>query len=239
VIMLELYAGTRSIGRAFERRGHTAYSVEWDKRFEDITWYGDVGELTVDRIREICGGRLPDVLWASPDCTTYSVAALHTHRRQNPVTKYLEPQTDYARRCDETNTKTIALIKELLSLSPRMLYFIENPRACMRKMPWMVGIPRYTVTYCQYGDTRMKPTDIWTNHPDPGFKPPCNYGDDCHDRAPRGTRCGTQALKGSKDRSRIPDALCDHIVSICEDYVDGVDTPRLGMGFQARLEAFQ
>ena len=23
---------------------------------------------------------------------------------------------------------------------------------------------RHTITYCQYGDNRMKPTDIWTNN---------------------------------------------------------------------------
>ena len=27
----------------------------------------------------------------------------------------------------------------------------------------MQDLPRKTVTYCKYGDMRMKPTDIWTN----------------------------------------------------------------------------
>ena len=61
----------------------------------------------------------------------------------------------------------------------------------MRKMECMQDLPRYTVTYCQYGDTRMKPTDIWTNHPNPKFKPPCKNGDKCHVAAPRGSRTGT------------------------------------------------
>lgn len=89
-------------------------------------------------------------------------------------------------------------------------------------MDWMQWAPRYTVTYCQYGDTRMKPTDIFTNHPDPRFKPPCRNGDPCHTRAPRGARTGTQGLS-KIDRSRIPDELCDHVVSICEDYVSSLD----------------
>ena len=84
-------------------------------------------------------------------------------------------------------------------------------------MDFMNGLPRYTITYCQYGDTRMKPTDIWTNHPNPRFKPPCHNGDPCHVSAPRGAITGTQGLKGSMERSRIPGEFCRHIVKICED----------------------
>lgn len=69
----------------------------------------------------------------------------------------------------------------------------------------------------QYGDSRMKPTDIWTNHPNPKFKPMCKNGAPCHVSAPRGSRTGTQGLKGSKERSKIPTELCEHIVTICEE----------------------
>lgn len=86
-------------------------------------------------------------------------------------------------------------------------------------MSWMQNIPRYTVTYCQYGEKRMKPTDIWTNHPNPKFKPPCHNGDSCHDKAPRGSKTGTQGINGSRDRARIPIELCKHIVDICEEEV--------------------
>jgi len=64
---------------------------------------------------------------------------------------------------------------------------------------------------------RCKPTDLFTNHPDPKFKPPCKNGSPCHEPAPRGSRTGTQGLKGSKQRSVIPAKLCEHIVDICEE----------------------
>lgn len=210
--VLELFAGTRSISRAFEKRGHETYSVEWNRNFENITLYEDVNNLTAERVIKLCGGK-PDIIWASPDCTTYSVAAIYYHRKRNDWTGSLEAVTDYAKFCDQTNKHVISLIKEL---NPKY-YFIENPRGALRKMDFMQGLPRYTVTYCQYGEKRMKPTDIWTNHPNPKFKPPCKNGDSCHEAAPRGSRTGTQGIRETIDRARIPEALCEHIVDICEE----------------------
>ncbi len=208
--VLELFAGTRSIGKAFEARGHKVYSVEWDKDFENIDLYADISTLTVEDILNKFGR--PDVIWASPDCTTFSIAAISHHRRRNPETGNLDPISDYAKFCDKVDQHVLDLIREL---NPTY-FFIENPRGGMRKMTWMKDIPRYTVTYCQYGDTRMKPTDIWTNHPEPDFKPMCKNGDSCHEPAPRGSKTGTQGLKGSRERSVIPPLLCEHIVDICE-----------------------
>lgn len=208
--VLELFAGTRSISKAFEKHGHEVFSVEWDKSFDNIDLYEDVGKITAEDILRTFGR--PDVIWASPDCTTYSVAAISHHRTKNKTTGNLDAISDYARFCDNVNVHVIELIKQL---KPRY-WFIENPRGGMRKMTFMKGLPRYTVTYCQYGDTRQKPTDIWTNHPNPKFKPPCKRGASCHVSAPRGSRTGTQGIKKSRDRSIIPDDLCEHIVSICE-----------------------
>jgi hypothetical protein len=209
--VLELFAGTRSISKAFEARGHETFSIEWSENFENISLRADVSTVTADMILERFGR--PDVIWASPDCTTFSIAAISHHRRKNPETGNLDPVSDYAKFCDEVDQHVLNLIR---ALKPRF-WFIENPRGGMRKMVWMKGIPRYTVTYCQYGDKRMKPTDIWTNHPAPRFRPPCKNGASCHERAPRGSRTGTQGLKGSKERSVIPAALCEHIVDICEN----------------------
>ena len=209
--VLELFAGTRSIGKAFEKKGHEVYSVEWDKDFENIALYTDIGTLTAKDIIKLCGG-VPDVIWASPDCTTYSIAGISHHRTQEEGGN-LAPVSEYAKFCDRVNKHVLDLINEL---KPKY-YFIENPRGGMRKMDFMKGLYRYTTTYCKYGDTRMKPTDIWTNHPNPKFKEPCKNGDSCHERAPRGSATGTQGIKGSKDRSRIPAQLCEHIVNICEE----------------------
>ena len=210
--VLELFAGTRSISKAFEKRGHDTYSVEWNRDFENISLYDDVNNLTADKVIQLCGG-IPDVIWASPDCKTYSIAGISHHRKKNIETGNLDAISDYAKFCDKTNKHVIDLIKKI---NPKF-YFIENPRGGLRKMDFMKDLPRYTVTYCQYGDTRMKPTDIWTNHPNPQFKPICKNGDKCHEPAPRGSRTGTQGLNNDRERAKIPVLLCEHIVDICEN----------------------
>ena len=208
--VLELFAGTRSIGKAFERHGHEVYSIKKKKKHDHIDWYVDISTITAQDIIEKFG--YPDVIWASPDCTSYSIAAI-SHHREREADGNLKPKSDYAKFCDKTNEHVVKLIEEL---NPKY-FFIENPRGGMRKMNFMKHLPRYTVTYCQYGDKRMKPTDIWTNHPKPKFKPVCKNGAPCHESAPRGSKTGTQGLKNSVERSRIPDELCEHIVKICEE----------------------
>lgn len=208
--MLELFCGTKSMSKAFEKAGRETYTVDWNKEFEP-TLCADISTLTAKDIVKLCNG-IPDVIHASPDCTSYSIAGISHHRKKNEETGNLDPVSEYAKFCDKTNKHVLDLIEEL---KPKY-YFIENPRGGLRKMDFMKGLYRYTVTYCQYGDTRMKPTDFWTNHPDPQFKPMCKNGDSCHESAPRGSRTGTQGLKDSKERAVIPMELCDHIVDICK-----------------------
>ena len=207
--VLELFAGKRCVGKSFEEKGHEVYSVEWDKKHIDIDLYADIGKLTSLEITEKFGQ--VDVIWASPDCTSYSIAAI-SHHRTREESGNLKAKSDYAKFCDQVNMNMLKLIQEL---NPKY-YFIENPRGGMRKMDFMQGLNRYTVTYCQYGDTRMKPTDIWTNHPNPNFKAMCKNGMSCHVSAPRGSKTGTQGIKDKVDRSLIPKKLCDYIVNICE-----------------------
>ena len=99
--VLELFAGTRSIGKAFEQRGHEVFSVEWSKDFENIDLYEDISKVTAEDILKLFGK--PDVIWASPDCTTFSIAAISHHRKKNPETGSLEPVSAYAKFCDRVD----------------------------------------------------------------------------------------------------------------------------------------
>lgn len=199
--LLELFAGSRSVGKVAESMGWEVFSVDINS-FDGINFVGDILDLTIADIPFV-----PDVIWASPPCTTYSMAAISHHRNG------CEPKSDAAINADKVLDKTL----EVFSWFPDAKFFMENPRAMMRKMSQTQNIHRETVCYCRYGDTRMKPTDIFTNTewlP----RPMCwNGNGDCHhEPAPRGSRTGTQGLKGAYDRSRIPFELVQEILTFCE-----------------------
>lgn len=210
--VVDMFAGTKSISKRFELRGHETYAIEWDKSHANIDWYADITKVNKEDIIERFG--VPDVMWFSCPCEKFSVAAIGRHWIKGTNL----PKTEDTQKALELLEHCVKLAKEMLEVNPNMIYFFENPRGKMRKMDCMQDFPRYTVTYCQYGDTRMKPTDIWTNHPDPKFKPCCKNGDPCHTPAPRGSQTGTQGMRGAKERSVIPEQLCEHIVDICEEY---------------------
>ena len=210
--VLELFSGTGVLSAAFRERGHGTLTVDWEESHKpDLK--ADIGTLSADDVVRLFGRS--DVIWASPDCTTYSVMCISRHRDG------VKPKSEYAAQCDRVNAHVCDLIREL---KPRA-WFVENPRGMLRKMPFILklmddtGGKRHTVTYCQYGERRQKPTDIFTNHPDPQFRPPCRRGDKCHDAAPRGSRTGTQGLKGKALRAKLPKELCDHVARICEGLV--------------------
>lgn len=212
--VLELFSGTECLSEAFRRRGHECFTVDWDLRFPS-SMHIDIMELTAGMVLERFGR--PDVIWIGTDCSTYSLAAIGHHRHKDPVTGSLLPNTEKARKADEVNRHTLELMREL---GPE-LWFIENPMGGLRKMDYMQGLSRYMITYCQYGFEYRKATDIWTNHPDPQFRPACKNSDPCHVKAPRGTKLGLQAIKDKATRAKYPPLLCEHIVDICEGFSRG------------------
>ena len=222
--VLELFAGSRSFSKVAEEMGMETFTSDI-KPFEKIDLVIDILELDNDLLMQKLfkkGIDNIDCVWASPPCTYFSVASIGHHWNKDHT-----PKTEQAILGVKIVQKTVDIIK---FLKPDY-FFIENPRGKLRKLEVVKGIPRATVTYCQYGEDRMKPTDIWSNfifeehsllsedNKLQGWKPRemCFNGNkNCHHQpAPRGSQTGTQGIKGNYLRSVVPYELCKEILNSC------------------------
>ena len=217
--VLELFAGSRSFSKVAEEMGIETFTTDY-KDFDKIDLVIDILDLDNDLLMEKLfqkGIDNVDIIWASPPCTYFSVASIGHHWHKDHT-----PKTEQAKLGVKIVQKTLDIIN---FLKPEF-YFIENPRGKLRKLDVVKGVPRTTVCYCQYGDTRLKPTDIWTDNladwfNEKGWKPRpmCNYRQkncNCHhEKAPRGSKTGTQGLKGNYERSVVPYELCKEILKSC------------------------
>lgn len=203
--LLELFAGSRSISNVAESFDFETFAVDIEP-FDKIDYVTDILEFDYNKIPFI-----PDVIWASPPCTTFSVASI-SHHWTGGKGSYI-PKTEKSVQGKAIVEKTLEIISHYEKLNPNLIWYIENPRGLLRKMPFMENLPiRNTVTYCQYGDERMKPTDIWTNNSEWEPRAMCKNGAPCHVSAPRGSRTGTQGLKNNFERSKIPKELCVEVI---------------------------
>ncbi len=197
--ILEIYSGTKSFSNVGKKGGHDVFTVDFNQKFKpdlccDMLYFN---KRLLPRF-----WRDPDVIWFSPPCETFSLSG-NSMFMGFPTTPKAYIGLALAYKCVEV----------IQWLTPRF-WVIENPRAGLRSAWFMKPLPKTTVSYCQYGDKRMKPTDIWNNF---GFNGKCcKNGDSCHESAPRGSRRGTLGEKSKELRGVIPPQLCREILKTIE-----------------------
>lgn len=199
---IELFSGTKSFSKVAQKLGYDTFTIDNNIDFEPNICC-DILELNINTIKDDY-----NILWASPPCTTFSVASISKHWHPN-----------YKPKSKESIEGLLILEKtvQIISILKPKIWFIENPRGMMRKIipklfdKYNIKYNRHTITYCQYGDKRMKPTDVWTNSKQWQPRKMCKNGDDCHEPAPRGSKTGTQGLSNAKERGIIPAELFKEI----------------------------
>ena len=192
--VLDLFSGLGGFSQAFKDRGHIVVTVDNNPKFNPSICC-DVLELKPN-------GHY-DVILASPPCNCFSVASIGKHWKDG--------------KPDKDAIESIELIKHTINFiidSHPKFWFLENPMAMLRTI---IGNPPVTVYYAQYGEDRLKPTDIWGRHPK-GFKDMQIKDKSLLDYtpAPRGSRNGTQGLKNPENRAKIPYQLSECICKLCE-----------------------
>ena len=194
--VLELFAGSCSFSNVAKEYGYETFTTDYNN-FDGIDYVTDILQFDYNELPY-----KPNIIWASPPCTYFSVASIGKHWNKDNTPKSVEAITGMA---------IVNKTKEIIDTLQPKYFIIENPRGKLRKLDLLDTFNRVTVTYCQYGDNRMKPTDLWHNL---GWtpRPMCKNGMPCHVAAPRGSQTGTQGLKGNYERSKVPYKLCKEIL---------------------------
>jgi hypothetical protein len=211
----DFFSGLHSWTKPYSDESIDVFSIDNNSEYQEhTTVIDDFLNLTSKDVLNYFNGERPHVIYASPPCTTFSVASIGHHWTGGK--RAYVPKTDASKKGLEIVKHLNQVIEEL---NPT-LYFIENPRGVLRKLNVFDGlkdVERITIWQCQYGSIqdvkRAKPTDIWTNSKTWIPKPVCKNGStECdHVRAPRGAKSGTQGLPNNQIRSLIPFELCNEI----------------------------
>lgn len=203
---LNVFSGCTQYGSelaAFQDKGH------------NITTLGiEPGVDILQDIRTFSTKKHYDFMIFHPPCNCFSVAALNIHWKNGLPDKETREAIEIVKAC-------IRVIEE----SNPTYWMIENSRNMLRSLPFMQDLTkkyhRSTITFCQYGDTNQKPTDLWHNLPT--FHPKkCKAGRKCHTASPRGTSPkGTLQSKSKKERAIIPYNLSTALCISVEKAVTG------------------
>ena len=109
---------------------------------------------------------VPDFIWASPPCQTYSILAGGAHRSVKDGELDRSPQ---AREHNYYFLKMTEIMRWARRKHPHLIVVIENPVGMLKRMPLMeefteeFGLYSTTVDYCAFGRDEKKPTMLWTN----------------------------------------------------------------------------
>jgi hypothetical protein len=210
--LLELFAGTGSIGRAFRDRGWGVVSLDNDPKSNPticadiLKW--DYAAYPKDHF---C------FIWASPLCTYYSIA--------RSTRKSTEAELAYA---DSLVQKT----REITSYFGCPWAF-ENPQTGrLKTRPIVADLPFEDVTYCKYGTSYKKRTRIWNSLGDAWRpKPICEKGsrcehftNGCHPATAQKGPCRNDAKRigdtyTQRQLYHIPAALCDELALAAESAI--------------------
>jgi site-specific DNA-cytosine methylase len=157
--VLELFSGTRSIGKVCDQLGWESVSVDLILPADHEVDIMDFDYKQYDKDEF-------DIVWGSPPCTNYSALKKCWYGRK------LKDGTIYNKELNKKDQddadKLVLKTLEIINYFNPYYWFIENPQTGnLKNREIMKDIPFYDVDYCMYSDWGYKKrTRIWTNKKD-------------------------------------------------------------------------
>jgi hypothetical protein len=219
--MLELFCGTKSVGDIFSSSGYDVISLDYNKKF-NATHTEDI--LKWD-YRQYPSGYF-DVIWASPDCTTWSIATGGKYRTKASIYGLNNQHQAQA----SLGNEMVLRVMEIITYFQPKAWFIENPKGLLKYFPPLVqyidcvGANMNLIYYGNYNWGFPKPTNIWSNLPlwedeKIPVMPADTYEIKYRKSKQRNERCYYAFSNGSaKSRSKIPPDLINRLRLLIPDY---------------------
>ena len=156
--LLEIFKGTGSIGKEANKMGWEVISIDLEEKYKpDILT--DILKWNYKKFYEETNF-IPDFIWASPPCNTFSPLAYPLKER---CIETAEPKSERAKLGTRILYRTLKIINFFKKLNPDLLFCLENPHGMMRKDKKIQKLHMTTTLYCLYGDKRRKMTDFFSN----------------------------------------------------------------------------
>ena len=193
VKILELFSGTRSVGKCCDQLGWDSVSVDMILPADHKCDIMDFNYKQYDK-NEF------GIIWASPPCTNYSqLKKCWYGRKLKDGTIYSKEQNDIDQ--DEAD-KLVLKTLEIIDYFNPQYWFMENPQTGnLKNREIMKDIPFYDVDYCMYSDWGYKKrTRIWTNKEDWQNKL-CDGSGSCGNMITIATNGATHTGYGTKIKS--------------------------------------
>ena len=153
--ILELFAGTGSVGKAAEELGFEVISLDITDRFSKIDILVNIFEWDYTCYQP----KHFDIVWASPPCSSFS--ALQNCLIRTGKGGITREQLE--NRIYKEGLPLLMKALEIITYLQPKYYFIENPQT--GRMKDFLKLPFVDLDYCKFGYVYRKRTRFWTNVP--------------------------------------------------------------------------